>query len=242
RQVLESLIVEVMRSLSRNYQVEESGIAEREIGDRVKKAVDDAGFQLNRFVLTLSLEQEARQRIREKKDIQDRAELEKTRIQSSIELEKEAQKLQMQRQQFELERKRLENQFELERIKLKMEFYSPLLKAGNWQMLALQLAQNPEDVQVIVQQLNQQKQMERDHQMKMLKMLLDADALEGSQISEVGKRVLQGLIAMTEESTPTLESGSTQNTETQKNLPEVDKIKNDTSDSASSDFNWDDDE
>ncbi len=111
--------------MSRNYQVEESGIAEREIGQRVKEAVYDAGFQLYRFVLTLSLEQEARQRIREKKDIQDRAELEKTRIQSSIELEKEAQKLHLQRQQFELERKRLEEQFELERIKLKMEFYSP---------------------------------------------------------------------------------------------------------------------
>jgi WD40 repeat protein/energy-coupling factor transporter ATP-binding protein EcfA2 len=112
RQVLEPLIVEVMRSMSRNYKVEESGIAEREIGDRVKKAVYDAGFQVNRFVLTLSLEQEARQRIREKKDIQDRAELEKTIIQNSIQLEQEAQKLHRQGQQLELERKRLQEQLQ----------------------------------------------------------------------------------------------------------------------------------
>jgi len=230
RQALDPLIVEVMRSMSRNYQVEESEFAEREIGNRVKNAVYDAGFQLNRFVLTLSLEQEARQRIREKRDIQDRAELEKTRIQSSIQREQEMQKLHLQRQQFEMDL-----------IKLKMEFYSPLLKAGNWQMLALQLAQNPGDVQIILQQLNQQKQIEREHQMKMLKMLLDADALEGSQISEVGKRVLQGLFAMTEESTPALESGSTKNTESHNNSPEVNNIRNDTSVSASPDFNWDED-
>ena len=123
RQVLEPLIVEVMRSMSRNYQVEESGIAEREIGDRVKKAVYDVGFQLNRFVLTLSLEQEARQRIRQKKDIQDRAELEKTRSQSSIELEKEAQKLYLQRQQFEEQMQQL---FELERRNLQEQLQSQI--------------------------------------------------------------------------------------------------------------------
>ncbi|GET37823.1 SPFH domain-containing protein [Microseira wollei] len=231
RQFLEPLIVEVMRSISRNYEVEESEVAERQISNRVKQEIYDAGFQLNRFVLTLYLEQEVRDRIREKKRIQDTTEIEKTKIKSQIELEEQAQKLAMQRQQFELEL-----------MKVKIDFYSPMLQAGNWQMLAMQLAQNPQDIAVVVEEINRQKQIDREHQMKMLKMLLDEDALEGSQISEVGKRVLQGLIAMTEQYTPALGSGSANKSESKKNNSKVDESDNQTPKVTKPDFNYDEDE
>ncbi|MFB2891602.1 hypothetical protein ACE1CI_01530 [Aerosakkonemataceae cyanobacterium BLCC-F50] len=219
RKILEPLIIEVMRNMSREYEVEQSGIAEREIGDRVKKEVYDVGFQLNRFTLTLSLEQETRDRIREKKRIQETTELEKINIQGMLELEKEKQKLAMQREQFEIER-----------MKLKIDFYGPIIQAGNWQLLTMQLIQRPEDVAVIAEAINQQKQIERDHQIKMLKMLLDADALEGSQIGEVGKRLLQGLIGLTEQSTPALESRILNNSESLK-VSEIEKTDNGTSSS-----------
>ena len=49
-QVLKPLIEEVMRTESRNYDPEESGIAERDIANSVKQKIYDAGFGVNRFV------------------------------------------------------------------------------------------------------------------------------------------------------------------------------------------------
>ncbi|MCP2728356.1 hypothetical protein [Limnofasciculus baicalensis] len=241
RLFLEPIMAEIMRNISRNYQVEESADAERDISLKVKRAIYDEGFQVYRFVLTLSLEQEIRDRIREKKRIEDTTEIETNKIKSQKKIEQEAQSLDMQRQLFEMERIKMQEQFEIERIKLKMEFYTPLLQAGNWQMLALQLAQNPQDVVFISQEINKQKQIDRENQMRMLKMLLDEDAIEGSQVSEVGKRVLQGLITMTEEYTRALGSGDSNNTESQKPILETEEPKNNTSDSVRPEFNWDED-
>lgn len=277
--LLQPLIIEVMRGISRKYEVEESGSAEHEISNSVKKAIYDEGFNLYQFTVTLSLEREARERIREKKRIQEEIQLEKVRqdlekekaqlaieqarqreklelerirqrnqfqreeekvnLQEALEQQKLRQDFEIQKMQFEtyqarqtkqldLEFKRQREQFELESMKFKMEFYSPLLQGGNLQLLAFQLAQRPEDVQVILQALNQQKQSEREHQVKMLKMLLDVDALEGSQINEVGKGLLRQLIGLTEQSTAVLESNLINNQETQEVLPEADNIGNET--------------
>jgi len=242
RLFLEPLMEEVMRNISRNYQVEESADAERDISIRLKRAIYDEGFQVNRFVLTLSLEQEIRDRIREKKRIEDSTEIQTQQIKSQKKVEQEAQSLEMQRQLFEMERQKLQEQFELERMKIKLEFYTPLLQAGNWQMLALQLAQNPQDVAFIAQEINRQKQLDRDNQMQMLKILLEEDALEGSQINEVGKRVLQGLIAITEQYAPALKSGNTTDAEGQTPISGTDDQRNNTSDSVRPEFNWDEDE
>lgn len=239
---LEPIMAEVMRDISRKYQVEKSADAEHDISVRVKKAIYAEGFQVYRFVLTLSLEQEIRERIREKKRIEDKTEIETKKINSQKKIEQEAQSLEMQRQLFEMERIKMQEQFELERTKMKLEFYTPLLQAGNWQMLALQLAQNPQDAAFIAQEINKQKQIDRENQMRMLKMLLEEDAIEGSQVSEVGKRVLQGLITMTEEYTRTLGSGSSNNTESQKPILETEEPTNKTSDSVPPEFNWDEDE
>ncbi len=280
RRVLEPLITEVMRNISRKYEVEESGAAEREISDHIKKAIYDQGFSVYQFTVSLFLEQEARERIRDKKRLQDEIEREKirqalekqkaqlaieqqkqreqlelerirqrnqfqreeekTHIQSEIELQKLKQDLEIEKTQFdiiqmrqkeqlELELRRQREQFELDSMKIKMEFYSPLLQGGNFQLLALQLAQRPEDVTVILQALNQQKQGEREHQVKMLKMLLDADALEGSQINEVGKNLLRQLVGLTEQSTAVLESTSVDVSETQEALPEADNTESNNS-------------
>ncbi len=239
---LEPLMEEVMRSVSRNYQVEDSADAEHDISNCVKRAIYDEGFKVNRFVLTLSLEQEIRDRIREKKRIDDTTAMQAKKIESQKKVEREAQSLEMQRQLFEMERQKLQEQFELERMKVKLEFYTPLLQAGNWQLLAMQLAQNPQDVALIAEQINSQKQLDRENQMRMLKMMLEADALESSQINEVGKRVLRGLITITEQYTPALESGSTTDTEVQAPISETDEQRNITSDSVPPEFSWDEDE
>ncbi|MDZ8110055.1 MAG: hypothetical protein RM338_31280 [Nostoc sp. DedQUE12a] len=281
-QVLKPLSEEMMRTISRKHEVEDSGAAEREISDYIKKAEFKykVGLSIEQFTVSLFLEQEARDRIREKKRIQEEIELEKvrqnlekqkaqleidkakqrellelerirqrnqfqreeqkTQIQGELELQKLKQDLEFdktqfeiiqarQKEQLELELRRQREKFELESMELKMRFYAPILQGGNFQLLALQLVQSPQDVKVILQTLNQQKQSERDHQLKMLKMLLDEDALEGSQINEVGKSLLRQLVGLTEQSTAILESSSVDTPEVQEALPEAETTNNDNS-------------
>lgn len=284
-QVLQPLIIEMMRIISRRHEVEDSGAAEREISDYIKsdyikKVEYQVGLSIEQFTVSLFLEQEARDRIREKKRLQEEIELEKarqnldkqkaqleidkakqkelleldrirqrnqfqhqeekTQIQGQLELQKLKQDLEFEKTQFEiiqarqkeqleLELRRQREKFELESMELKMKFYAPILQSGNFQLLALQLVQSPQDIKVILQTLNQQKQSERDHQLKMLTMLLREDALEGSQINEVGKSLLRQLVGLTEQSTAVLESSSVDTSEVQEALPEAETTNNDNS-------------
>jgi hypothetical protein len=204
---LEPLMEEVIRRISRNFQVEESTDAEKEISTRLKRAIYDEGFQVDRFVLKLSLEQEIRDRIRDKKLAEDTVAMEITKIKQDKKIESERQSLEIQRQEFENERKEMQAKFEIKQIEMKMAFYGPILQSGNWSLLAMQLSQNPDDVKLIAEELSKQKQLERDYQMQTLKVLLKEGALEGVQLNEVARRTLNGLLAITEQYTPSIESG-----------------------------------
>lgn len=275
RLVLEPLIIDEMRRISRKYKVEQSGAAEQEISAGLETKIYDEGFNFKHLTIRLSLEEEARERIRQVKRIQEEHELEKTRLQQAAEIQRLKQEteqeltsqhnkyerqevksslldemekqmliqnLEKQRTQFELEQARQREQFQLEQarqreqlqlemMKQKTEFYSAMLQAGQWQLLAMQLAQRPEDVHLIKESLYQQKLIEREHQVRMLKMLIDTDAVEGWQLSEVGKRALQELMGLTEQTMPvleeaTLEKSSSNNTETQpqENIPTAEEV------------------
>ncbi|HID29832.1 MAG TPA: hypothetical protein EYP19_07480 [Desulfobacterales bacterium] len=170
--VLEPLIIRTMRGISRDYDVEESAAAEKAISRAVESEPYNVGLRLNRFVVKLSLEEEARAHIRRLRQ---------------IERDKE-------RERREAELGKLRDELEMERMKMKMDFYSPLIREGHWQLLALQLTNHPEDVVAVAQMLSQQRQAEMDHQLKALKIMLEEDALEGFQIEEAGKRVLQRFV------------------------------------------------
>jgi len=174
RAVLEPLIISTMRDASRKYEVEQSAEAERAITEQVQEESKkhNTGLELVRFAVKLSLEEDARNHIRQLKEI-ERAKVH-------------------ERRQAELERQRIE--LEVERTRMKMEFYSPLIKEGQWQLLALQLANHPEDVANVAQTLRQQRQTELDSQLKALKIMLEEDAIEGFQMEEASRRVLQRFV------------------------------------------------
>lgn len=165
---LKPLLISVMRRISRRHDVDQSAEAEHEISDAISEEKFDAGLVVKRFVVELSLEQDARDHIRTLRQIA-----------RSREREKEEAVLEQQRQSQDLAR-----------IRARMEFYGPLIEQGQWQMLALHLSNRPEDVQGVLQHLRQQQQTERDHQLQALKIMLDEDAIEGFQIEEASKRVL----------------------------------------------------
>ncbi len=194
RVALEPLIIGTMRSISREYDVEESAAAERAIAEAVEREAYNVGLKLNRFVVKLSLEEDARAHIRKLRQ---------------IERDKERE-----RKEAELERQR--DELEMERMRMKMGFYSPLIKEGQWQLLALQLTNHPEDVAAVAQMLSQQRQAEMDRQLKTLKIMLEEDALEGFQVEEAGKRVLQRFM---ESFGPDLETRALGEAEEQKALP-----------------------
>ncbi|UKP00517.1 hypothetical protein [Nostoc sp. UHCC 0870] len=251
--VLQHLIIDEMRRISRRYEVEESGAAEQEISNNLRAKIHHEGFNLKTLYVTLSLEEEARERIRRKKRLSEEHELEKIRLQQEAELQTKRNKqerqevkaglldemeIQMLKQNlakqqkiFEEEQARRQELFQLEIMKQRTEFYSTMLQAGQWQMLALQLAQNPQDVPLILESLNQQKLLEREHQIKMLKILIDTDAVEGWQLSEVGKRALQELVGLTEQTTPALEEASLEDKssndskrQTPENIPDAEEV------------------
>ena len=170
--VLEPLIIGTMRSISRDYDVEESAAAEKAIRKAVEGEAYNVGLNLNRFIVRLSLEEEAR-----------------THIRSLRQIERDKER---ERREAELDRQR--DTLEMERMKMKMDFYGPLIKEGQWQLLALQLTNHPEDVAAVAQMLNQQHQADMDRQLAALKIMIEEDALEGFQIEEAGKRVLQRFV------------------------------------------------
>jgi hypothetical protein len=174
RQILEPLITNMMRSISRRYDVEQSAQAEEAIIKQLPIDIQqrDTGFKLSHFIVELSLEEEARKHIRKIKQI-DR--------------DKEHQK-----QQAELDRQRL--QLEMEHTKLRMDFYSPFIQGGQWQLLALQLANHPEDVATVTQMLSKQRQVELDNQLRTLKVMLEEDVIEGYQMEEACRSVLRRIV------------------------------------------------
>jgi SOS-response transcriptional repressor LexA len=155
-EVLRPLIIRTLRRISREHDVEEIGAVEKIMTRTVKNQVRDTGFGIKRCVVNLSLEEDARAYIRKLRQIERDKELEK----------REAG---LQKQQ---------DQLEIERLKIKMSFYSPLVRQGHWQLLALQLAQHPQDVVTIAQMLGQCRQAETERQLQVLKTLLDTGALE----------------------------------------------------------------
>ncbi|MEQ8383290.1 MAG: hypothetical protein RH949_13095 [Coleofasciculus sp. A1-SPW-01] len=270
-QWIKSSVEEMMRIISRKYDVKESGNAEIEMRGTVNKAIYESGFNLSNFTLKLSLQQEVADWIRSQTRIQEeiqlekskqyliiektqfeieqeekKAELEQKRIERQQELENKLRlkKLQAKLQHQELEQRLAQQQadFELKIMEQKTKFYSSMLQSGNLQLLALQLAQNPEDVRAILQALNQQKQIEREHNIKILRTLLDADVVEGWQLTEVGKRALQELIGVNEMPQPVLQDSEATSSERQEDSSVAAEVSLDSQSNISSEPIWEDNE
>lgn len=172
--VLEPLIIRSMRDESRRYDVEQSAEAETSITLHVLKKSKkfNTGIKLYRLIVKISLEEDARNHIRQLKQIERAKESE--------------------RMHDELEKQRIE--LDVERTRMRLDFYEPLIKEGKWQLLALQLANHPDDVTSVAQMIRQQRQSDIDNQLKALKIMLEKDIIEGFQIEEPNKLILERFI------------------------------------------------
>ncbi|HAX75202.1 MAG TPA: hypothetical protein DCY88_05030 [Cyanobacteria bacterium UBA11372] len=109
-------------------------------------------------------------------------------FQERVELENLKQELEVQRAQFEFER-----------TQLKRNFYNSIIQSKNLQLLASQLANNPGDVAIILQIVEEQQIFNRNDQIWLLKALLENDALEEWRLSEASQLLLQKLTQLSEQ-------------------------------------------
>lgn len=154
--------------------------------------------------LEAKLEQQKLEQELARKHLEQQQSMESLLKLKELEAQLEQQKLKQKLDQMQAES-------DLKLMQQKTTFYSSMLQSGNLQMLALHLAQNPGDVEAILQALNQQKQIEREYQIKVLQTLLEADVIEGSQLTEVGQRVLKELMGTAEQFLPTAPSATDNN-------------------------------
>lgn len=165
-------IISRMRKISRNFESHESEAAEMEINSQFEKNLMINGILINRIIVNLDLEDSSRQYVRTKEDFERQKDLQKAEGELVI----------------------VRDDLDVERKRKKMEFYSPLIREGQWQLLALHLTEHPEDVTTITQMLSRQHQDEMQNQLVLLKVMLEEDAIEGFQLEDVRKRVLHKLV------------------------------------------------
>lgn len=186
RDVLAALKPEIenrMRVISRKYNADQSEDAEQEINNSFKSGLHVNGIFATQIISNLELPVEAREHIHKIQSMKNEiARQEVTHELESIKLRHESE-LATAKQKHENDLK-----------KQRMDFYAPFIKKGQWNLLALQLAEHPEDVAAIVNLINQQQQADREYQLKMLKIMLEEDVVEGFQVEEVRKRILQKLL------------------------------------------------
>jgi hypothetical protein len=89
-------------------------------------------------------------------------------------------------------------------------FDEKLLQGGESSMLAAYLAQNSDNIATLISRLDQQKQIASGSKMEMLKIMIEQDALEGSQLSEASGRVLRRLMGLTESQKKDLDSNTSE--------------------------------
>jgi hypothetical protein len=196
REVLKPQILETMRRISRRYEVEQSAEAETQIAEEVRaESVNyDPALTINSFVVELHLEDKAREHIQSITEIQREHDRRLAQIKlDKVREEKEAE-LQRQRNQLEAELEQQRSKFEMEQMQTRMDFYGPLIQGGQWNLLAMQLAKHPEDIESVARTLREQQRAEMSNQLEALRMLLEEDVIEAFQMEEASKRVLRRFV------------------------------------------------
>lgn len=172
--VLEPLVTRTLRTAAKRFQIDQSFEVEKALVQAAEQETYDVGLKVVRVFVKLQLDHESREHARKLEEVRRQKELEAA--------------------QAALEGERLSFAWDLERKKMLVEFYSALIEQGDWQLLALQLANNPDDVAAVINVLREHRQVELEQQLEALKTLLEEDALEGYQVEQAASRVLQRFV------------------------------------------------
>jgi hypothetical protein len=183
RPMLEPALVETMRATSRGFAVDACAHAEVAIAGALERRSRADGFSdgflIQDVFVRLQLDDAARAHVRARQEATFRHQEQVDRIRQ--------------------DRARLSLQSELDDAKARLEirragFYQDLVELGEWRLLMLQLARNPDDVGQVASAIGNLDHLAFERQLKALQFMLDNDALENTQLEESGKRLLRELL------------------------------------------------
>lgn len=195
---IKSVAEKVARVITRRYDVDEAGVAEKELSASFAESYSQSGLIFKCLALSLTPHDDAIGWISNKRRQQAHLEIERLRLESEDRLEADRSLFRLEanlrNQQLEQELERNKTLHEIELLKIKTEFYGALLKSGNIQVLALQLAQNPNDVSSVQQAFMQQQANDRQYCLKAIEVFIQGDGIEGFQLADAAKQALANFI------------------------------------------------
>ena len=191
RAEIETQATQRMHEISRKYTMFECATAEEEMRDAILNDLASGDVVVTRCIITLDVEQEERAYARKERAA------ERNYLYS---VKNAAYRKDVDPRDTELDQSMI-------------AFYNKLAQPGYAQFLLLHLAGNRDQVQLILAALNQQRQLDRDHWLKMLDLLRQNDALEPSDWAILRKTVIERLVEAahndtTNSSTPPLNAAS----------------------------------
>jgi hypothetical protein len=205
--VLKARLINEMKQISRDYDLRENAMAEKDINRSVRRRVvdercfDELGLRIPQLIASLQIDSSAIGSIKQVTLIElgEAASLAEKQAQLRLAQAEEIAQLKLD------ELKRM-------RASANQEHYEKLLQGGEASLLAAYLAQNPDNIASLIDRLDQQKRIASGSNMEMLKIMIEEDAIEGSQLDEAGRRVLRRLMGLTESPKAALE-GNPENQE-----------------------------
>lgn len=182
-ETLRPLMTQTLRNKSREYPIEAVHQAEPGLTSTLKQANYGRGLKITEAVVTLKLDQSARDYVRKLDDMQR---------QRDIKLKEIRHQKELQREQAELEQQTEEQRQEL--LQQRLNFYTPHIQRGEWQMLGLLLANNPQDVGAVAQMVRDQRQQDFENFLRAIQAMLDQDVLESFELEPAKQQVLKGFL------------------------------------------------
>jgi hypothetical protein len=198
--VLKARLINEMKQISRDYDLRENALAEKDINRSVRRRVvdercfDDLGLRIPQLVASLQIDSSAIGSIKQitLTELNEAASLAAREAQLRLDQTEEIAQLRLD------ELKRM-------RASANQEHYEKLLSGGEISLLAAYLAQNPDNIASLIDRLDQQKRIASGSNMELLKIMIEEDAIEGSQLDEAGRKVLRRLMGLTESPKASLE-------------------------------------
>jgi hypothetical protein len=174
RAEIETQATQRMHEISRQHTMFECAAAEKEMRDAILKDLTSGDVVVTRCIITLDVEQEEREYARK---------------------ERAAERNYLYSVQNAAYRKKVDP-LDAELNQNMVAFYNNLAQPGYAQFLLLHLASNRDQVQLVLEELNKQRQMDRDHWLKMLETLRQNGALEPSDWATLRKAVIERLVEL----------------------------------------------
>jgi hypothetical protein len=201
RQVLEPVLLTVMRDTSRGFPPEQAEAAEAALRAAAQQGAAAVGFRLDRVFVQLSLPPQTQSYVDETVTAgyaHDRN-LVEARRQHELDVLRQQHQRQLELAQAQHQAELARHQVEIDRIQFEAErerlgLYAEIARAGQWELLGLHLAKNPGDASGVLRMLSQERQAARAHYLEALDVFLRNDALEAFQVSETAKQALQRLL------------------------------------------------